>query len=254
MGKHVDFNLKGSVAYLTLNRSEKMNALNEEMITDLFQQCHDIERSSARVVILNGEGKAFCAGGDIEAWSSLGSDEFGRHWVRQGHSVFDSLARLRQPLIAVLDGHALGGGLELAACADIRIAEKHIKVGQPEAGIGIIPGWSGTQRASRRFGAQTVRRMAVFGEVFDAEQALTLGIVDKLVPTGDGMKAAAELADNVLKRSPRATELVKMMINAAEGEEKDRVLESLAGNIAASSGELSEGLAAFQEKRKPDFS
>jgi enoyl-CoA hydratase/carnithine racemase len=173
--------------------------------------------------------------------------------VRDGHAAFDALARLRQPVIAVLDGHALGGGLELAACADLRITEAHVRIGQPETGLGIIPGWSGTQRAVRRFGAQVVRRMAVMGEVFSAAEALALGIVDRVVPTGEGMAAAEAAAARVLMRGPRATELVKMMIAAAEGEERERVIEALAGALAAGSDDLREGLAAFREKRAARF-
>ena len=173
--------------------------------------------------------------------------------MRDGHAAFDALARLRQPVIAVLDGHALGGGLELAACADLRIAEEQIRIGQPETGLGIIPGWSGTQRAVRRFGAQAVRRMAVMGEVFSAEEARALGIVDKVVAKGQAMAAAEDAAAVVLQRSPRATELAKMMVAAAEGEERERIIEALAGTVAAGSDDLAEGLAAFREKRPPNF-
>ena len=253
MSDRILLTTEGGIAHLRLNRPEKLNALDAAMVDDLADTCRKIERSAARVVILSGEGKTFCAGGDIEAWSSAAPEAFGRHWVRDGHAAFDALARLRQPVIAVLDGHALGGGLELAACADLRIAEAHIKIGQPEAGLGIIPGWSGTQRAVRRFGVQPVRRMAVMGEVFSADEAHALGIVDTVVPTGDGMNTAKAAAERVLARGPRATELTKMMVNAAEGEEVDRVIEALAGTIAAGSDELGEGLAAFREKRKPNF-
>lgn len=241
------------VARLCLNRPEKLNALDTAMVDLLAQRCREIERSDARAVILSGAGKAFCAGGDIEAWADETPEAFARHWVRDGHAAFDALARLVQPVIAVLDGHALGGGLELAACADLRIAERHIKIGQPETGLGIIPGWSGTQRAVRRFGAQTVRRMAVFGEVFTADQALNLGIVDHVVDTGKAMASAESAAEHVMTRGPHATTLTKMMINAAEGEERERVIEAMAGALAAGSDELIEGLAAFREKRAPDF-
>ena len=243
----------GGIARLRLNRPEKLNALDSEMVDELVLRCREIERSTARVVILSGEGKAFCAGGDIAAWSEESPEAFGRHWVRDGHTAFDALARLRQPVIAVIDGHALGGGLELAACADVRIAEEQIKIGSPETGLGIIPGWSGTQRTVRRFGAQAVRRMAILGEVFSAEEAERLGIVDRVVPTGEAAHAADEMAAKVLERSPRATELAKMMVNAAEGEERERVIEALAGTIAAGSDDLAIGLTAFREKRKPDF-
>ena len=250
---NLNLNIEGSVAWLVIDRQERLNALDDRMMDALYSMCRQIERSEARVVFLTGAGKAFSAGGDIEAWSNETAENFGRNWVRNGHDAFDALARLRQPLIAVLNGHALGGGLELAACADYRIAERHVKIGQPETGLGIIPGWSGTQRAVRRFGAQNVRRMTVFGEVLTADAALSAGIVDQVVETGTGMEAARTLADQVLARAPGATELTKMLINAAEGEEQERVLESLAGRIAASGDELVEGLAAFREKRKPDF-
>ena len=245
--------IKEGIAYLRLNRFEKLNAINTEMVEELLACCREIEQSTAQVVILSGEGKAFCAGGDIEAWSSTDAETFGRHWVRDGHTAFDALARLRQPVIAVLDGHAFGGGLELAACADIRIAEPHVRISQPETGIGIIPGWSGTQRAVRRFGAQVIRRMAVFGEVFSAEEALALGLVDSVVPSGEGQCAAKEIAERVLGRGARATELTKMMINASEGEEFERIVESLGGALAAGSREIGEGVAAFREKRPPNF-
>jgi len=253
MTSRILLSISEGIAFLRLDRPEKLNALDADMVAELRQCCAQIEGGDARVVILSGEGKAFCAGGDIEAWSNSAPDAFGRHWVRDGHAAFDALARLRQPVIAVLDGHALGGGLELAACADLRIAEAQIKLGQPESGLGIIPGWSGTQRAVRRFGAQAVRRMAVMGEVFTASQALSLGIVDRVVDTGQAMAAAQQAAAQILARSPRATELAKMMVNAAEGEERERIIEALAGTIAAGTEDLTEGLAAFREKRNPNF-
>ncbi|MER9683749.1 enoyl-CoA hydratase/isomerase family protein [Mesorhizobium sp. M0115] len=250
----IELRIEGHLARLTLRRPEKLNAVDEDMVDALLRACRTIERSDARVAIVSGEGgRSFCAGGDIEAWSSLDADTFSRRWLRDGHGAFDALARLTVPLIAVLNGHALGGGLELAACADLRIAEAHVKIGQPEAGLGIIPGWSGTQRASRRFGTQLVRRMALFGEVYSADEAIALGLVDQVVPTGEGGAAAEAAAARVLKRSPRATELTKMLINAAEHEESERVVEALAGAVAAASEDLTEGLAAHRQKRPARF-
>lgn len=251
----VDFDRDGEIGHLRLNRPAKLNALDRDMVARLMRRIGEIERDERiRVVILSGEGKAFSAGGDIDAWASESPENFGRRWLRDGHDAFDALARLRQPVIAVLDGHALGGGLELAACADIRVAEQQIKIGQPETGLGIIPGWSGTQRAVRRFGAQTVRRMVVAGEIFTAEQAAALGIVDHVVETGAAMDRAKEIAGHILTRGPLATELSKMMVNAAEGEERERITETFAGIAAAGSAELAEGLAAFRARRTPDFS
>jgi enoyl-CoA hydratase len=242
------------IGILRIMREEKRNALDTPMMDALADLCRHIERrDDIGVLILTGSGRSFCAGGDITAWSDESAAGFARHWVRDGHEVFDRLARLRQPVIAALNGPVLGGGLELAACADYRIAGDHVRFGQPETGLGIIAGWSGTQRAVRRFGAQIVRRMALFGEVLTAEQALQAGLTDQVVPEGQVLATAREVAQSVLARGPLATELTKMLINAAEGEERERVLESLAGRIAAASDELREGVSAFKEKRPPDF-
>lgn len=251
----VRLEIEGNVAIITLAREAKLNALDTAMVRALADACAAVEHNAAvHVAILTGSGpKAFSAGGDILAWSGETPENFGRFWVRDGHAAFDALARLRQPVIAVLNGHTLGGGLELAACADLRIAEAHVKLGQPETGLGIIPGWSGTQRAVRRFGAQLVRRMAVFGELFDAEQARGLGLVDEVVETGKGLERARQIAATVCGKGPLATELTKMLINAAEGEETERVLDAVAGIAAARSDDLREGLAAFREKRPPRF-
>ena len=247
--------IDGPIAVLAIDRPNKLNALDAGMVEQLALRCREVERhDDVRVVIITGAGKAFSAGGDIEAWSGEDAQSFGRFWVREGHDAFDRLARLRQPVIAVLNGHALGGGLELAACADLRIAERHVKIGQPESGLGIIPGWSGTQRAVRRFGSQLVRRMALFGEIFTAEEAERLGLVDVVAETGSGIEVARGIAANVAGRGPLATELTKMLVNAAEGEEGGRIGEVLAGMVAAGSSELAEGLAAFREKRPARFS
>jgi enoyl-CoA hydratase len=245
----------GSVATITIARPEKLNALDYEMVLSLENAALHVEaQSDVRVCIITGEGeKSFCAGGDIEAWSKWPPLDFGNAWVRHGHRAFDALARLRQPLIAALNGHTLGGGLELAATADFRIADEHVKLGSPETGIGIIPGWSGTQRTVRRFGSQLVRRMALLGDVFSAEDGRALGLVDQVVPKGQSLVAAREMAARLLKRGPAASQATKMLINAAEGEEVERVFEALAGSVAAGSADLKEGVAAFREKRPPRF-
>ena len=184
--KNIDLTLDGEIAVVTINRPDKLNALNEIMVEELGEVCLILEKNSEiRAVIVTGFGdKSFCSGGDIDSWSKYSPEDFGRFWIRRGHDVFASLARLRQPVVAVLNGHTLGGGLELATCADFRIGEAHIKLGQPETGLGVLPGWSGTQRAVRRFGSQVVRRMVLFGDVYTAEQALNFGVIDKLVETG----------------------------------------------------------------------
>lgn len=253
--RRIRLETSGQVAVITVARPEKLNALDYEMVLALERAAHLIEgMREVRVGVITGEGaKSFCAGGDIEAWSSWAPGDFGMAWVRHGHRAFDALARLRPPLIAALNGHALGGGFELAATADFRIAETQVKLGSPETGLGIIPGWSGTQRTVRRFGSQLVRRMALLGEIFTAEQGLQLGLVDQVVASGGALSAAHAMAERLASRGPQATQVTKQLINAAEGEEIERVLEALAGSVAAGSSQLKEGVAAFRQKRRPSF-
>ena len=255
MSAFVELIFEGSVARLTLRRADKLNALDRPMIDALLEGVRTIETSSeARVAILSGEGKAFCAGGDIAAWGGLPPLEMWRDWTRAGHRAFEALARLRVPLVVVLTGHAFGGGLELAAVGDIRIAESGIKLGLPESGLGMAPGWSGTQRLVRRFGASVVRRMALTGVMFSAEEGLTLGLIDEVVAKGEGLSRAAALGADIAKRGPLAVQMVKAMINAAEGEDRDAPIEGLAGALTAYTQDLAEGVAAFRGKRAPTFS
>ena len=191
----IRIDIDGPIATITVARPEKLNAFDIDMLKELSAACDAVEANAAvRVAILTGEGKAFSAGGDIRAWAGMEANEFGHAWVRFGHRVFERLATLRMPLIAAVNGHALGGGLELAAAADIRIAESQVKIGLPEAGLGMVPGWSGTQRLVRRFGAQAVRRMLLGGEVLTAGEAAALGIVDQVVETGTSVAAAKAYA------------------------------------------------------------
>jgi enoyl-CoA hydratase len=250
----VDLSFDGPCAKLTLKRPEKLNALDRPMIDALLAGALAIEAShEARVAILSGEGKAFCAGGDIAAWGGLPPLAMWRDWTRAGHRAFEALARLRVPLIVALTGHTFGGGLELAAVGDIRIAESGIKLGLPESGLGMAPGWSGTQRLVRRFGASVVRRMALTGVMFSAEEGLVLGLVDEVVAKGGGLTRAAALAAEVARRGPLAVQMVKAMINAAEGEDRDAPIEGLAGALTAYTDDLAEGVAAFRGKRAPSF-
>jgi enoyl-CoA hydratase len=250
----VDLSFDGPLARLTLKRADKLNALDAPMIAALADAALEIEASGgARVVILSGEGKAFCAGGDIAAWSGLPPLDMWRDWTRRGHRAFEALARLRQPLVAALTGHAFGGGLELAAVADLRIAEAGIRLGLPETGLGMAPGWSGTQRLVRRFGAQAVRRMALGGEMLEAAEALRLGVVDEVVASGEGLSRAEAVAGAIAARGPVAAQIVKSMINAAEGEDVDAPIEALAGALTAGTKDLAEGFASFRAKRPARF-
>lgn len=251
---YVRFQVEGAIATITLARAEKLNALDLSMIEALVESADAIEASrEIRCAIITGEGKAFCAGGDIAGWGSLEPLDMWRVWTRHGHRAFDRLARLRVPLIAALGGHTLGGGLELAATADIRIGEPQIRVGLPETGLGMVPGWSGTQRLVRRFGPQTVRRLSLTGILMSGEEAERRGIVDEIVPQGAALARAYEIAKLIFERGPIAVSISKELINAAEGEETAAAIEGIAGALVTYTADLKEGVASFREKRSPCY-
>lgn len=250
----VRLSIEDSIAIMTVSRPEKLNAFDIDMLKALAQACDEAEANGAvRVAILTGEGKAFSAGGDIKAWGGMAANEFGHAWVRFGHRVFERLATLRMPVIAALNGHALGGGLELAAAADIRIAESQIRIGLPETSLGMVPGWSGTQRLVKRFGAQIVRRMVLGGEMFSAEEAKRHGLVDMVVESGAALLSARQYAARVSERGPAAVEISKLMIASANGEDNGAAVEALGSILAAKTGDLREGVAAFAGKRPAEF-
>jgi enoyl-CoA hydratase len=253
--ENVRLDIEHAIATITLARSEKLNALTSGMLAQLEANAAKLERDDTiRVVLLTGEGeKAFCAGADIADWGALDPLAFGRQWVFEGHRIFDRLARLRQPLIAVLNGIAFGGGLELAAAADLRIAEEHVRVGLPETRVGIVPGWSGTQRLVRRVGPSTVKRLIFTGEPIDATEALRLGLVDFVCGKGEGLTRAREIAATIAARAPVAVQLGKQLVNVAEGEEGPAAVEALAGALAATTEDAKEGVAAFRGKRPAMF-
>lgn len=245
---------QGPVALITIARPDKLNAFDIDMLRALDDACSEIERDrSVRAAVITGEGKAFSAGGDIKVWAALAPEAFGYDWVRYGHRVFGRLAELRVPLVAALSGHALGGGLELAAAADIRIAEPQVKLGLPETGLGMVPGWSGTQRLVRRFGAQVVRRMVLGGEVFTAAEAVTLGLVDQIAETGSALEAALRYAERIAARGPAAVQVAKLLIATATGESAGTAAETIASILVAKTSDLEEGIAAFADKRTPTF-
>jgi len=250
----VDLAFNGSVATITLRRPEKLNALDLAMIAALQHAVVDIEAHvDVRCAVIMGEGKVFCAGGDIAAWGGLAPIEMWRNWTRAGHRAFDGLARLRVPLIAVLSGDALGGGLELAATADLIIAERQVRLGLPETGLGMIPGWSGTQRLVRRFGSRVIKRLALTGQIVGADEAMALQMVDEVVEAGAGRAAGVALAQKICSRGPIAVQVAKQLVNAAEGEEQALAYEALAGALTAYTDDLGEGVAAYKAKRQPNF-
>lgn len=244
---------EGDVAVLTLCNEEKLNALTMGMLHQLETYLSEVESNAQiRSVILTGAGsKAFCCGADIAEWGPLGPADFARHWVREGHRVFDRIARFSKPTIGALNGHAFGGGLELAACCDVRVLSNKGRLALPEAKIGIVPGWSGTQRLVRLLPEPVVKEMALFGRQIAAERAFQLGFVAEC--SEDALASGLELAMSLGTVSPRANELAKAMIHGAVGEDRSAAIEALGSAAAAASSDRSEGVEAFLNKRPAEF-
>ncbi|TPE49539.1 enoyl-CoA hydratase/isomerase family protein [Amaricoccus solimangrovi] len=250
-GVHLD--VEGAVATLRLDNPEKLNSLTVPMLEALEAHCAALERSpEVRAVIVTGAGeRAFCTGADITAWGPMAPFDFARHWVREGHRIFDRLARLSKPTVAALNGHTFGGGLELAACCDVRVIAPRATLALPEAGIGIVPGWSGTQRLARLLPEAAVKEMALFGRRIGAERAVALGFCAEVAEDVAG--AARALAEKAAGLSPRAVEVAKYMIHSGAGEDRAALIEALGSGMIAASADRAEGVGAFAGKRKPEF-
>ncbi|MDG0024556.1 enoyl-CoA hydratase/isomerase family protein [Trinickia sp. Y13] len=244
----------GSVAIVTLARPEKLNALTPAMLTRLEAIADELDASNEyRAVVLTGAGKAFCVGADINEWSALAALDMWRAWVPRGHRVFARWATLRLPVIAAVGGHAFGGGLELAAAADLRVADPAAMFALPEAGIATCPGWSGSQRLVSIIGASKAKLLALTGTRMDARRAFEIGLADEVSEPGGALAAAVELAQRSARLAPVSVQLTKQLINAAAGEGTAVTLEAMAGALAATTADAREGMTSFREKRPAQF-
>ena len=245
----------GDLATVTLNRPAKLNSLTPAMLDQLEACARALDADTdVRVVILTGCGtKAFCVGADINEWAALQPLDMWRRWVRRGHQVFDQWARLRQPVITAINGHAFGGGLELAIVGDIRIASTQAQFALPEASIATCPGWSGTQRLVRLVGVSRAKYLALSGQRLSAHDAMASGLVHEVVAAEQVLERAKALALEMATKAPVSLQLTKQLINAAAGEDTDATLEAMAGALAATTQDAGEGIRSFQEKRVPKY-
>lgn len=249
------FSADGPVATITLNRPEKLNAIDPSMLEQLEQLCQKIERDTdIHVVLLTGAGtRAFSAGADIHAWSALHPLEMWRWWIRHGHHVYSRIARLPQPVIAVLNGDAFGGGLELALAADLRIAAEHVHLALPETGLGAVPGWGGTQRLPALIGSARAKEMIFTGKRIDAVTAERWGIVNVVAAESHLLESAHSLAQEIVARAPLSIQMAKQLVDSEQGEARGVTLEALAGALAATTEDGHEGIEAFRARRPPHF-
>lgn len=253
--RHVLLDRNDRLAIVTVNRPESLNALNEWVIRDIFECMKDIEQNHlADCVILTGAGRSFVAGADISAMTDLKGDE-GRDWTQEGAELMSFIENMRMPVIAAINGFALGGGCEIAMACDIRIASKKAKFSQPETGLGIIPGYGGTQRLPRLVGKGMAKYMIFTNDMIDATEAHRIGLVEKVVEPEQLMDVALEVAQKILQKAPLATRMAKRAINAATNTDLTTGVryELEAYDIAFRSKDREEGMQAFLEKRTAVF-
>lgn len=233
-----------------------VNALSTGVIEALSHRLAEVESSpGARAVVLTGDGQYFSAGADVKEMAMMDLSQAPKV-VEQGLALFGRLESLRPPVIASINGLALGGGLELALACDLRIAGESAKLGAPETKIGLIPAYGGTQRLSRLLGAPKARELIFTASMISAAEAHRIGLVNKVVPAGQELRAARDLAHTIAQNAPKAVQAAKRAIR--EGRERPLVeglrLESeLFANEVLPSEDLREGIAAFVERRPPKF-
>ena len=256
MSKTVLLEVKNSIGYITINRPEALNALSSQVLTDFNDVLDQVEQSEEiRVVIVTGAGeKAFVAGADIKEMDLMSPIQ-AFEYMTFANNTFTRLSDLRQPTIAVLNGYALGGGMELALSTDIRIGFEKTVVGFPEVGLGIIPGFAGTQRMSRLIGTSRTKEWIFTARTVKGQEAYELGILNKLVSAEELLTSAEELAAAIMKNAPLAVEKAKHVIQVgSELPLKNAIrLETEAEALLFSTEDKVEGMRAFVEKRKPVF-
>jgi enoyl-CoA hydratase len=245
-----------AIATVTINRPKSLNALNKETLEEMLACFRELgEDRSVQVVIITGAGeKAFVAGADISFMQGLNPDQ-GKAFGRLGHAVTRIIENLPQPVIAAINGFALGGGCELALACDIRLAGDNAKFGQPEVNLGVIPGFGGTQRLPRLIGKGLANELLFSGKIIDAEEAGRIGLVNRIIPRENLMTECRELALMICSRGPAAVRLCKEVVNNGMEMDLNRACSYEADLFALcfAGEEQKEGMAAFLEKRPPKF-
>lgn len=254
--KNLLLDINEHIAVLTLNRPDKLNALNHETLTELQQAFEKIKvDENIFVVIITGSGeKAFVAGADISEINKLNMLD-GKKFAEFGQSVFSMIEKFDKPVIAAVNGFALGGGCELALSCHIRVASENAKFGQPEVNLGIIPGYGGTQRLTRLINSGRAAELILTADIIDASEALRIGLVNKVFPQSELQSKAFEMASKIAGKGQHAIRLalkaVKVVdeVSSREGQNIEATLFAL----CCGTEDFKEGTQAFLEKRKPSF-
>ncbi|MGV8073205.1 MAG: enoyl-CoA hydratase/isomerase family protein [Syntrophobacteraceae bacterium] len=252
----VIFDVQDGIGLLTLNRPKAFNAFNDQMLDDLSDVIEKVRNdSSLRVLVLKGAGeKAFVAGADVGEFQGKNSLQ-ARMWIEKGQEIFFRLEALPIPIIACVNGFALGGGLELALSCDFIYASEKAKFALPEINLGIHPGWGGTQRLTRLIGRAKTKELAMTGEMIDGKQAFELGLAAKLFPSETLFEETMKVAKHIASRSQLALRCIKLAVD--RGVDTDLrtaiFLEAQTFGVNFAGSDAMEGVTAFLEKRQPDF-
>lgn len=253
--EHMAYTFGGLVATITLDRPEKYNAIGALMVDEFGAALDAAEGSGARAIILTGAGeRAFCSGVDLKERRAMSADEKWAH-NRAINAFVNRLSRSQIPTIAAINGLALGGGFELTLACDFRIAAQNASFALPEVGLGIVPGAGGTQRLPRLIGPSRAKELILTARRIDADTALGLGVLNKVVPAERLMEAATGLAEEMARNSPLSVAHAKAAVDIAmeTSFEQGFRFETAAIRATLASPDYEEGLAAFSQKRRPEF-
>lgn len=256
MGKNILFEKKEGIGFITIHRPDKLNALNRETMDELECLLYEIEKDEeVKVIVITGAGeKAFVAGADIKELHEL-TPLKAKEFSEKGQAIFSMIEKMKKPVICAVNGFALGGGCELALSCHIRIASKNAKFGQPEVKLGLIPGYGGTQRLTRLVGKGIANELILTGDMIDAEEALRIGLVNKVVEPAELMPTCINIAKKIMANSPVAIKLSLHAISmgADMSLEEGLALEANLFSLCFASEDAKEGTKAFLEKRQPSF-
>jgi enoyl-CoA hydratase len=253
MAKTILRHREGNTLVLTINRPKALNALNVSVFDELnsifIKGKEDLSDISS--IILTGSGdRAFAAGADIMEFPKM-NQEMGEDLSHRGHRIFNAIESFHKPVIAVINGFALGGGCELAMACHLRIVEEHAKFGQPEVNLGLIPGYAGTQRLKELIGKTKAMEFLLTGDMIDAQTADQLGLVNKICSKGEGMAEALKLASKLARKAPTAMAYIIEVCNTRGRKGFKKEIRRFGECFGTE--EMLEGVTAFLEKRKPDF-
>ncbi len=240
-------------AEIILNRPDKGNAINMSMVSRLCEIADELkDERQTRVVVIRATGRFFCTGGDIEAWGGMTPHDMGRDWILKGIDAFERISSLPQPVIAAINGHTLGGGLELALAADLRISVKQAKFGSPEATLAMIPGWMGTRKLAETIGPARARHMVLLASPITAEEALNWGLITALAEDESDLNTKLDIwLKRLVANGPSAMALIKGILSTMHLDM--RAHHSAVVAQAAATEDCKEGVRAFIEKRKPVY-